>query len=304
MREHAVQPPKHERRAARKDSEARGGGRAATFWRPVSGALPTFVTIGAQKCGTTALHSYLARHPEISMSRPKELDFFVEGRNWERGVDWYREHFDPARPVRGESSPNYTAHPRLPGVPERMAGLIPDAKLIFMVRDPIKRIRANWIHTYSNRRESRPMREAVLDESRFSYIARSRYHQQLTRYLEHYPMERILILEQDELMQDRQATLGRVFSFLGVREDFWRESFNTPKLETSTRWRRSRLGALAANRLPMRYWRHLRNRRPFGVPFEQPEMDAKLRAELAERLRDDIAAFRELTGREFASWSV
>ena len=70
----------------------------------------------------------------------------------------------------------------------------------------------------------------VLDESRLSYIARSRYHEQLTRFLEHYPMERILILEQDELFKQRRETLQRVFRFIGVRDDFWRESFNNPKL--------------------------------------------------------------------------
>jgi Sulfotransferase domain len=270
----------------------------------MAGALPTFVIIGAQKCGTTALHSYLARHPQVSMSRPKELDFFVAERNWANGVDWYMERFDGSKRARGESSPNYTAYPRLQGVPERMAELIPDAKLIFMVRDPIRRIRANWIHTYSNRREDRPMREAVLDESRLSYLARSRYYAQLTRFLEHYPMERILILEQDELMNDRRATLRRVFGFIGVNEDFWRDNFETPKLETSTRWRRTRLGAVAAERLPMKWWRRIRNRRPFAFPFEQPEIDEQLHAELAARLKDDIERFRELTGRPFESWSV
>jgi Sulfotransferase domain len=270
----------------------------------MAGALPTFVIIGAQKCGTTALHSYLARHPQVSMSRPKELDFFVAERNWGKGVDWYMERFDPSMPARGESSPNYTAYPRLQGVPERMADLIPDAKLIFMVRDPIRRIRANWVHTYSNRREDRPMREAVLDETRLSYIARSRYYTQLTRFLEHYPMDRILILEQDELMNDRRATLRRVFRFIGVDEGFWRENFETLKLESSTRWRRTPLGVRAAERLPMRWWRRFRNHRPFAFPFEQPEIDDELRAELAARLEDDIGKFRELTGRPFANWSV
>ena len=270
----------------------------------MEGALPTFVIIGAQKCGTTALHSYLSRHPQVSMSRPKELDFFVEDRNWQKGVEWYMERFDGSKRARGESSPNYTAYPRLTGVPERMAELIPDAKLVFMVRDPIRRIRANWIHTYSNRREDRPMREAVLDESRLSYLARSRYYTQISQYLEHYPMERILILEQDELMNDRRATLRRVFAFVGVRDDYWREKFNDPKLETSTRWRRTRLGAVAAERLPVKWWRRLRNRRPFAFPFEQPEIDAELHEELASRLRDDIEQFRELTGRKFESWSI
>jgi hypothetical protein len=270
----------------------------------MDGALPTFVIIGAQKCGTTALHSYLARHPEISMSRPKELDFFVAEKNWDKGLEWYRHRWNgPEKPVRGESSPNYTAYPNFKDVPERMAELLPDVKLIFMVRDPIARVRSSYIHAYSNAAEDRPMREAVLDPAR-AYVWRSRYHAQLSRFLEHYPMERVLLLEQDELLNDRQATLERVFAFLGARQGVWRESFNEPRLETSARRRRTRLGVYAANRLPVRYWRKIRDRRPFSKPFEQEPMPDDLRTELEDLLRDDVVAFRELTGREFASWSV
>jgi hypothetical protein len=135
-------------------------------------------------------------------------------------------------------------------------------------------------------------------------VWRSRYHAQLSRFLEHYPMERVLLLEQDELLNDRQATLERVFAFLGARQGVWRESFNEPRLETSARRRRTRLGVYAANRLPVRYWRKIRDRRPFSKPFEQEPMPDDLRTELEDLLRDDVVAFRELTGREFASWSV
>jgi hypothetical protein len=269
----------------------------------MSGALPTFVIIGAQKCGTTALHAYLARHPQVSMSRPKELDFFVEDANWKRGVEWYRARFDPEARARGESSPNYTAHPQIPGVPERMSGLIPDAKLIFMVRDPVDRVRANWIHTYSNRVEHRPMREAVLDPGS-EYVTRSRYHMQLSRFLERYPMERILILEQDELLSQRRPTLKRVFGFVGVRENVWRETFKEERLETSARRRKTLAGAFAARHISPRMWRRVRHRWPLSKPFEHPDMDEELRAEVAELVREDIARFRELTGRDFASWSV
>lgn len=269
----------------------------------MNGALPTFVIVGAQKCGTTALHSYLARHPEISMSRPKELDFFVAEGNWGKGLDWYRSRFDPAAEIRGESSPNYTAHPTFAGVPERMAELIPDAKLIFMVRDPIDRIRANWLHTYSNRAEHRPMREAVLDPAK-DYLTRSRYHLQLSRFLDHYPLDQVMVIEQDELLRDRRETLRRVFGFLGAREDVWRNAFAEPRLETSARRRRTRLGALVANRVRVRTWRRVRNRWPLTRPFEHPAIDDALHAELAGLLRDDIERFRELTGREFANWSV
>jgi Sulfotransferase domain len=271
---------------------------------PMSETLPTFVIIGAQKCGTTALHSYLARHPQISMSRPKELDFFVAEKNWDKGLEWYSRRWNgPEKPIRGESSPNYTAYPNFKGVPERMAGLLPDAKLIFMVRDPVARVRSSYIHAYSNAAEHRPMREAVLDPER-AYVRRSRYHEQLTKFLEHYPMERILLLEQDELLGDRKATLERVFAFLGARENVWRESFNEPRLETAARRRRTRLGVYAANRLPIRWWRKIRDRRPFSKPFVQPEMEDSLREELEDMLRDDAAAFRELTGRRFESWSI
>jgi hypothetical protein len=270
----------------------------------MSGTLPTFVIIGAQKCGTTALHSYLARHPQISMSRPKELDFFVAEKNWDKGLDWYGHRWNgPDKPIRGESSPNYTAYPNFQGVPERMVELLPDAKLIFMVRDPIARVRSSYIHAYSNAVEDRPMREAVLDPKR-AYVWRSRYHEQLTKFLGLYPMERILLLEQDELLSDRKATLRRVFAFLGAREDVWRDSFNEPRLETSARRRRTKLGVYAADRLPIRWWRKIRDHRPFSKPFVQEQMEDSLRDELADLLRDDVAAFRELTGRRFENWSI
>lgn len=289
---------------AKRDSRPGRGGAAAIVPVLMAGALPTFVIIGSQKCGTTALHSYLARHPEISMSRPKELDFFVAEGNWDKGVDWYLDRWDdPAKPVRGESSPNYTADPMYAGVPERMADLIPDAKLIFMVRDPVKRARSSYIHSYSNSVEHRPMREAMFDPAR-GYVDRSRYHHQLSRFLEHYPMERILLLEQEELLNDRRATLERVFGFLGAREDVWKPAFNEERLETSTRRRRTRLGVYAANKLSPRWWRKVRDNRLFSKPFEQEPLPDDVRAKLEDELREDAARFRELTGREFAGWSV
>jgi hypothetical protein len=269
----------------------------------MAGALPTFVIIGAQKCGTTALHAYLSRHPEISMSRPKELDYFIEEFNLAKGEDWYRSRFDPEFAVRGESSPNYTAYPKLERVPERMAALVPDAKLIFMVRDPVARVRAGYYHRYSNRAESRPMREAVLAPGE-SYVCRSRYHLQLTRFLDHYPLEQILLLEQEELLNDRRATLQRVYGFLGVNPNVWRKAFHEERLESAARGRRTRVGVFAAKRMPPKMWRKVKRRRPFASPYKQAPMDDALRAELEDLLREDAAKFRELTGRKFESWSV
>ena len=85
----------HERFAAERRRASRRGRRGG-------GAMPNLIVIGGLKCGTTSLHHYLNLHPEIAMSRPKELNFFVAELNWELGADWYRSHFDAgtARPRR------------------------------------------------------------------------------------------------------------------------------------------------------------------------------------------------------------
>src|SRR5687768_8813331 len=102
--------------------------------------LPNLIIIGAMKCGTTSMHGYLRRHRQIEMSGTKELDFFIAGRNWEKGPDWYASQFPGGTAIRGESSPNYTSALIFPGVPERMHSVVPDARLLFMVRDPVDRI--------------------------------------------------------------------------------------------------------------------------------------------------------------------
>jgi len=101
--------------------------------------LPNLLVIGAAKCGTTALHRYLGLHPDIFMSKSKELGFFCSSENWDERLRWYESQFGAAR-VRGESSPSYTNCPRNKGVPERMASLVPDARLIYLVRDPVDRV--------------------------------------------------------------------------------------------------------------------------------------------------------------------
>ena len=108
--------------------------------------LPNLIIIGGLKCGTTSIHHYLGLHPEIQMSKPKELNFFVGELNWDLGLDWYASRFDNRFKVRGESSPHYTNLPRFEGVAERIREHCPDARLLYMVRDPIKRILSHWVH--------------------------------------------------------------------------------------------------------------------------------------------------------------
>src|SRR5215210_5864387 len=193
--------------------------------RRAHGALPNLVIIGGLKCGTTSMHHYLGLHPEVQMSKPKELNFFVEELTWDLGLDWYEGRFDSRFPVRGESSPHYTNLPRYTGVVERIHRHIPAAKLLYMVRDPISRILSHWRHATGAGYESRAM-EPVLTSEDQTYVTRSMYWMQLQPYLEHFDPSQIEVITQEELQADRVGTMRRAFRFAAVDEDFTSEQFD------------------------------------------------------------------------------
>ncbi|HEX6117609.1 MAG TPA: sulfotransferase [Solirubrobacterales bacterium] len=275
------------------------------------GALPNTIVIGAQKCGTSTLHYYMGFHPEISASSPKELNFFIESSNWERGVDWYRSHFDPGKAVRLESSPNYTTWPHHEGIPERMAQLVPDAKLIFMVRDPVARIEAHWVHNYAKRRERGTMIETITHPST-TYVLRSRYFMQIERFLEHFDRSQILVFQQSDLRDSREAQLREVFEFVGVDPDFHHKSFNAVRHRTSKKRRASKAGMKVqewsrtdwGRKIPKVFWNYAEGGLRLSRPIERPNLREQLPDEVLDVLREDAIKLREFTGREFANWSI
>jgi hypothetical protein len=279
-------------------------------------ALPNLIVIGGLKCGTTSIHHYLNLHPQIAMSRPKELNFFVEQLNWDLGEDWYRGHFRTDAPVRGESSPHYTNHPRFNGVADRMAELVPDAKLIYMVRDPFDRMLSHYLHNLAGGYDARPIDEA-LAATDSSYVDRSRYSMQLQPYLERFPADRIEIVDQGELRRDREVTMQRVFRFLDVDDSFRHEQFSrewergTAKGSGKFRLmdRAVRLPGLRGmdarfDRLPegMRWIVERIVHRPTGEAPPKPEIPPSVRERLEPILREDAERLEELTGRRFDGW--
>ena len=276
-----------------------------------AGALPNLIVIGAQKCGTSVLHYYLSLHPEVSMSKPKELNFFIEERNWPRGVDWYTAHFDAEARVRGEASPNYTAFPQHQGVPERMASVVPDAKLIYMVRDPLERIAAHWVHNYAKRREKGDLAE-TLTHPNTSYVTRASTPCSSSAS---WPTTRSE--QSSSSSSPSSATSG------------WRRCAGSSSSSASTRTSTTRASSTSAIRprarpgprgspCGSRSWAAAaaggccpptsgscsttacrcaaRSSAPTCAPRCPPET-------LAE-LRDDGERLRELTGRDFSNWSI
>lgn len=276
------------------------------------GLLPNLLILGAAKCGTTSLHHYLAAHPEISMSDLKELDFFITDRNWDRGVDWYRSNFpEPAR-LRGESSTSYTRDRRADTAARLIQELLGKPKLIYLVRDPIDRIRSDYHQHRAVGVEGRSLPEALAGPDN-RYVEASRYGSRIAPYVERFGAERILVESQERLLNDRSGVLARIFEFLEVESDF--ESAEFERL-----WERSEGKGWAYGfawklrsrgiRLPaFLRWpaQRLQRSRLAGGAAETarpPEIPAALREELAVALRPEIDRLRELTGAEFDEWRL
>jgi hypothetical protein len=298
----------HERFAAeRKRAKRAAGGEQA-------GALPNLIIIGGLKCGTTSLHHYLNLHPEIEMSRPKELNFFVSELNWPLGSDWYAGHFDPDARIRGESSPHYTNRPSFEGVVERMQEVLgSDIRLVYVVRDPIERMLSHYLHNVGGGYEDRTLVDALSDPGS-SYVARSRYFFQLEPYLERFGADSVSIVGREELKADRPATMRRTFEFLGVDPGFTSEQFDreweTGVAKGGSRFRvmdrAVRLPGLRAldrnfDRLPesLRWLVERLVHDPGGGEVPKPEIPASLRDHLVDVFSEDVARLEDFAGRRF-----
>ena len=278
-------------------------------------ALPNLVVIGGLKCGTTSLHHYLNLHPDIGMSRPKELNFFVEELNWGLGEDWYANHFAAADPVRGESSPHYTNEPRFAGAAERMYGTVGDqAKVVYVVRDPIDRMLSHYLHNVGGGYEHRDL-EAALSDPESAYVHRSLYAMQLQPYLDRFGTERVEVVTREELRDEREGTMRRLFGFLGVDEAFTSPQFSREWETGSGKGsggfrlmdRAVRLPGLRSldrnfDRLPesLRWVVERIVHDPGSGEAPKPEVPPELRTRLEKRFRRDVERLEEMTGRRFA----
>jgi hypothetical protein len=277
-----------------------------------AGALPNLLVIGAPKCGTTSLHNYLNAHSEISMSDTKELDFFIIDGSWNNGVDWYKRNFDPTSVIRGESSTSYTRGQHAKGVAGRAASVLSEVKLIYMVRDPIDRIRSDYHHHRALGVEHRSLQAALADPEN-PYVQASRYGSQLRPYVDRFGADRILVETQEHLLRNRRVCLARIFRFLEVEdqldlvefERMWERS-EGKGWAYSLSWKLRKRGILLPRRFSWAAQRLLRSRLLGGASTSArpPEIPEVLRSMLVSHLQPEMAMLRELTSMSFDEWSL
>jgi Sulfotransferase domain len=222
--------------------------------------LPDFVIIGCQRGGTSSLYSYLGQHPGISPSLRKETEFFTA--RYRLGESWYRANFPHQirrrlAKLRGtdlltfEATPDYLVDPR---APRRCRELLPDARIVLLLREPGERAISHYHHNVRLGLEKESLTRAIaLEDGRlagdlaelkgdslspvtafrlFSYATRGQYAEQLERWFAAYPREQILILESEKFFQSPDAVLQQILSFVGadpwLPADFRNHSYATP----------------------------------------------------------------------------
>jgi len=266
--------------------------------------LPDFAIIGAMKCGTSTLHEQLALRSGFFMSRPKEPDFFSDDPIFARGPDWYASLFAGAAPdqVCGESSTHYTKLPEFPAAAERMQALLPKAKLVYVMREPVERVVSQYLHEWSTREVAGSLEEAVRAHERF--VAYSCYARQLAPWRERFGPAAILPVFFERMVAFPDEELERVCRFLGDPSPepvAWRRDL-APQNVTSERLRASPLRD-ALLRVPPVRW--LKDRLPQSLRERardrwraggRPELGPDLRARIEDEIDRDLRQLGDWLG--------
>ncbi len=266
--------------------------------------LPDFIIIGAMKSATTTLHGLLASQPGVFMSTPKEPCFFSDDGVWARGLGWYASLFEgaPAGALLGESSTHYTKLPTYPETVERARSVVPDAKLIYVMRHPVDRLVSHYIHEWSQGNTTGTIEEEIARDGMF--VDYSRYAMQIGPWLDAYGAGRVLPVFFDRLRADPAGELRRVAGFLGLPgpvrtpEGDRRENVSSDRLRKGPllRFIMETPGVSHARRLlvPRRAREWVKDR--FFRMKRRPELCDETRRELEKIFDEDLGALSGLLG--------
>ncbi len=179
---------------------------------------PNFLIIGAGKSGTTSLWSLLGQHPEVFMSWSKEPSFFSIDEHYSRGWEWYESLFQKARNEKavGDASNSYSATGCHPHTVDRIARGLPDARIIYIARDPFRRAASDWMENQRVDNRASKLEFSAFIRTDEACLDKSLYWKQLEAYRARFPDERILPLLFEDFSANPERTLTAIFEFLGV----------------------------------------------------------------------------------------
>ena len=276
---------------------------------------PTYLGIGAQKCASTWLHYILQDHPQVTTSKPKELNFF--SCHYDKGIYWYENHFaaNPGKRAVGEISPSYFYDL---SAPLRAYKYNPDFRIIVTLRDPVERMYSNHLHEIrlGHFQSTDLSFEAGLANNPM-YLEQSRYATHISRWLNLFPREKMLVLLQEEIHLHPAEQARRVYGFLGIDQTHHSE-FLDRRANESRQPRNSSIDQLfkgigtLGRRIGMdtvidavkrsRPVSALRNANMVQLRQFVPPLDPGTRSRLEAELADEVIELATLLGRTSLPW--
>jgi hypothetical protein len=276
----------------------------------MEGRFPDFLIIGAMKCGTSSLHDYIGEHPDVFMSSPKELHFFDNANYDPERIPWYKAQFSSNKKICGASPQNYTkCHNKYyQGIAQRVYKHMPNVKLIYIVRDPLKRIQSHIIENYYGE----PLSDLNYNIKSGHYAKTSMYAMQLKEYLRFFKQNQILIISLEELVKEKLKTMNTVFQFLELNELTDEKSFdfvrNAKEMKSCPNWFAQTYFYKGINKVSPRFIQTLITNPFLKKWIFQKRLDRLLQhvevSVYGNQLKEDVTLFRKLSGKPFKEWSI
>ena len=203
---------------------------------------PTFLVIGAAKCGTTTLCNLLSAHPDVFVTDPKEPHYYSRVKRRVRR-DWYEGLYAGAKDARarGEGSTSYSHPNRINLVVPTLKKLVPECRFIYIVRHPVRRLESDWRMRRVEGRLSSAIGDAL--ERNVTLVTLGLYWKNLSVYRRFFPDEQILVMFLEDLAADPEREIQRAYRHIGVDPDFIPRS---PDRQSNTAADRRRGEAAAA----------------------------------------------------------
>lgn len=257
--------------------------------------MPTFVVVGAARSGTTSLWHILSGHPDVFMAPEKEPRFFLDA-DAPESLDRYRASFRDWRGEHavGEVSPVYMYSP---AAMQRMFDVLPSARLVAILRDPVDRAYSDYWQRRGDGRERRPFAEVVAGGGSI-YLRRSRYLEHLRRVCEIYPRESLRVELFEDLCHRPVEVCRDVYRHIGVAPDYVPRDLGR-RANPYVRFRSQRVRALS-RRLPGIVRKLVGRLNSSRSPY--PPLDAELRRRLQDGFRAENAGLAEWLGRDLGAW--
>ena len=197
----------------------------------MSRKIVNFMIIGVQKCGTTSLASIFRQHPNINFCAQKEPSFFSINDNWEADIDKYHDLFDSEKiGLLGEASTSYSFYYEYPKTAERLKAYNPNLKFIYIMRNPVERIRSHYQHNFLKGRTRKLLKEEVISNP--TYINHSRYAVQIRPYIDLFGKKNIHFLTLEDFIKDKYYQLKLLSDFLSIDYEPFLKADTAPKNTT------------------------------------------------------------------------